>query len=96
MGKPNNKRKLSRKRVVLWLGRTAVMGIARLASALPERSALKAGVRLGTLAHNTSARYRNVAIKNLTQVFGEEWDRARAGDSQPQHARPRITDRIRQ
>jgi KDO2-lipid IV(A) lauroyltransferase len=53
------------------------MGIARLASALPERSALKAGVRLGTLAHNTSARYRNVAIKNLTQVFGEEWDRDR-------------------
>lgn len=53
------------------------MGIARLACVLSERAALRTGARIGTLAFRLSSRYRNVAIKNLTQVFGEEWDEAR-------------------
>lgn len=77
MGNRQDNRKLSRKSAELWLGRTALLGIARLACVLSERAALRAGAAVGTLAYKMSSRYRKVAIKNLTQVFGEEWDNER-------------------
>lgn len=62
-----------KKRIVLFLGRTAIKAISRVVLALPERFVLRVGALLGLGAFRLSRRYRTVAIANLTQVFGDEW-----------------------
>lgn len=68
---------MSRKAIELWLGRTALVGVARIVGVMPESAALRLGSGLGALSYNLSKRYRTVAISNLTQVFGAEWDERR-------------------
>jgi KDO2-lipid IV(A) lauroyltransferase len=53
------------------------MGVSRLALALPEKTALRVGAGLGALWYRSSRRYRLVAVNNLRQVYGNEWDHAR-------------------
>lgn len=77
MAHQQDKRKLARKRLELWAGRVALLSIARLVCSVPEKAALRAGSGIGSLTYHVSKRYRTVAIQNLTQVYGDEWDRER-------------------
>ena len=77
MGSSKDKKGLSRKGVESWLGRTALVGVARVVGTMPESAALRLGSGLGSLAYAASKRYRTVAIRNLTEVFGSEWDQQR-------------------
>ena len=51
--------------------------LSRLARALPESWALKLGAGLGVVVFHALPRYHTVAVRNLTQVFGDEWDNER-------------------
>ncbi|HEY3265296.1 MAG TPA: lysophospholipid acyltransferase family protein [Armatimonadota bacterium] len=68
---------ITRKSIELALGRAAIVAIARIALALPDRFALRLGASIGSAAYCLSRRYRTVAIANLTDVFGREWDQRR-------------------
>ena len=81
MGSSKDKKGLSRKGVESWLGRTALLGVARVVGAMPESAALRLGAGLGSLGYAVSKRYRTVAIVNLTQVFGAEWDQQRIAET---------------
>jgi KDO2-lipid IV(A) lauroyltransferase len=62
-----------RKKIDQWIGRMAMKALSRMARAMPEAWALKLGAGVGVFVYHLLPRYRNVSIRNLTQVFGDEW-----------------------
>lgn len=54
------------------LGRL-ILGTSRVVHAFPDPLAMRFGKRLGDLLYRASPRYRRVALRNLSLVFGSEW-----------------------
>lgn len=68
---------LQQKKLEQRAGWVALKLLSRLARSLPEHLALRLGAGVGSLGYRMFPRYRRVAIQNLTQVFGQEWEMPR-------------------
>src|SRR6266542_2150491 len=60
-----------------WLTRLLLRGVIGAGRVLPSRSVAPLGRGLGRLCFRLMPRYKRVALSNLRQAFGEEWDEAR-------------------